>query len=145
MRIMFDTNAFDKMISAKTDLDRIAKSSKHEYFITSIQIEELANIPDNKREQRIRNLLALCTIRAKLIYVPAVMGYARVGFCVCAEDNDLYTELLNETKRNAPDAIIGSTAHRENCTVITDDARFIKRLAKLSIPTMKYQEFINSL
>lgn len=145
MRVMFDSNAFDKMISAETDLDRIAESTKHEYFITSIQIEELANIPDDKREQRILNLLAMCKINARLLLTPAVIDHARIGFCVFADENDVYNDLLKASKSNVNDAMIGSTAKRENCTVVTDDDDFSKRLTKHSIPRMTYEEFIQSL
>ena len=145
MRIMFDSNAFDKMISAGIDLDRIAESTKHEYFITSIQIEELASIPDEKKEQRILNLLAMCKINARLLLTPTVVDHARIGFCVFANENDAYNDLLKCTKSNVNDAMIGSTAKRENCTVVTDDDDFSKRLAKLAIPRMTYEEFIQSL
>lgn len=143
-KIMFDTNAFDKLI--KNDLwEKIISTEKYEYYITSIQIEELASIPDEKKEQRILNFLALCAMKVRLLYVPAVFGYARFGFSVLTDINDIYSKLLNCTKSNVKDAMIGSTAKRENCCVVTDDKKFIKKLNENLVDTMKFDDFVNSL
>ena len=90
---MFDTNAFDKMYSSDDTLNKITHSDKNEYCITSIQIEEIGDIPDSKKEQRIRNLLALCEIKAQLLLVPAVVGRSRVGYCIPSDENELYERL----------------------------------------------------
>ena len=142
---MFDTNAFDKMYTTDDDLDRIVASNKYEYYITSIQIEEIGNIPDSRKEQRKQNLMTLCKIGAQLLFVPAVVGHARLDCCVVADENDVYSDLLKVTHSNVNDAMIGSTAKRENCIVVTDDKDFSKRLKKHSVPTMTYNEFIQSL
>ena len=145
MRIMFDTNAFDKINASSEDLSRIVASNKYEFFITSIQVEEISNIPDSRKEQRTSNLLTLCKIRAHLLFVPAVVGHARLGFCVVSGSDDLYFDLLKQTHSNVNDAMIGSTAKRENCTVVTDDIDFSKRLRNHAVSTMTYEQFIQSL
>lgn len=144
MKIMLDSNAFDKMQNLD-DLEKIVACDKYEYFITSIQIEEIGNIPDEKKEARIRNLLTLCKIRAKLLFVPAVLDHARVGLCSLVDKHDIYSDLLNPSRNNIHDAMIGSAAKRENCIVVTNDVDFIKKLHKHSIQTMRYEEFIDSL
>ena len=147
MKIMFDSNSFDKMWESDEDLEKIITSSIYTYYITSIQIEEIGNIPDKYRETRIKNLLALCKIRAHLLYTPAVVGFSRIGNCVLLSDEDIeiYKELLKETKSNIMDALIGTTAKREGCTIVTDDNDFSKKLKKCSVPTMTYNEFAQSL
>ena len=145
MRIMFDTNAFDKMCSSNGDVEKIIASDQYEYFITSVQIEEIGNIPDTNKEQRIQDLLMLCQIRAQLLFTPAAVDSGRVGYCVVGGEEDVYSELLNETRSNKNDAVIGSTAKREQCTVVTDDKDFKKRLKKNGIPILSYDEFIRSL
>lgn len=50
-RIMFDSNSFDKMHTSG-ELVKIAASERYEYYITSIQIEEIGNMPDEKKEKR---------------------------------------------------------------------------------------------
>ena len=145
MRIMFDTNAFDKMCSSNDDVEKIIASDQYEYFITSVQIEEIGNIPDIKKEHRIQDLLVLCQIRAQLLFTPAVVGNARLGYCVAAGEDDVYSDLLKETRSNMNDAMIGSAAKIEQCTVVTDDDDFKKRLIKHGIPVLTYDEFIQSL
>lgn len=145
MRIMFDTNAFDKMQSSSEDIERIVANDENEYFITSIQIEEINNIPDARKEQRAKNLLVLCKIGAQLVYVPAVLGHARLGWCVISSEDDIYNDLLKPTRSNVNDAMIGSAAKREQCTIVTDDIDFAKRLQKHNISTMTYETFIHNL
>ena len=66
MRILFDSNTFDKMSESERDINLLISNPDIECYITSIQIEEIGNIPDNNIETRIRDLLALCKIRAHL-------------------------------------------------------------------------------
>ncbi len=145
MRIMFDTNAFDRIQSSAEDLERIVANDENEYFITSIQIEEISNIPDARKEQRAKNLLVLCKIRAQLVYVPAVLGHARLGWCVISSEDDIYNDLLKSTRSNVNDAMIGSTAKREQCTIVTDDVDFANRLRKHNVLTLTYEAFIRDL
>lgn len=143
MKLMFDTNTFDKMLLSS--IDKMLSCEEHDYYITSIQIEELGNIPDTKKEQRIQNLISLCMLRAHLLYTPAVIGATRIGLSVLADENDAYESLLNENKSNINDAIIGSTAKRENCTVVTNDGRFARKLKANDIPAITFEEFVDLL
>jgi rRNA-processing protein FCF1 len=143
-RIMFDSNSFDKMRTSG-ELGRIAASEKFEYYITSVQIEEIGNMPDKKKEERKDNLLALCSLRAHLVPIPAIVGYARSGLCLPVGDDDVLSDLLTVTRSNTRDAMIGSAAKRERCTVVTDDVRYSKKLKQNGIPTMTYQEFVQKV
>ena len=142
-KIMFDSNAFDKFIGSNL-WNKVVLSDEYDFYITSIQIEELAAIPDEKKEQRIRNFLVLCSMKVKLLYVPAILGYSRYGFSVLTDKNDVYFKLLNETHSNIKDAMIGSSAKHECCCVVTDDKRFIKKLNDNLIMNMRFDDFINS-
>jgi len=138
MRIMFDTNVFDKMLSSADDVEIIVACTSNDYFITSVQKEELANIRDENKKYA---LLEMCTIVAKATPTPAVVGYSKVGDCVLVDLEDIYSDLLTETHSNVKDAMIGSAAKRELCTVVTNDIRFSKRLINCHIPTMTYEDF----
>lgn len=142
MRIMFDTNAFDKMLRMEDDFEIIVACDNNDYFITSVQKEELENIRDDNKKQA---LLAMCTIVAKTTPTPAVVGYSKVGDCLLVDNEDIYFDLLLETHSNVKDAMIGSAAKREKCTVVTNDKRFSKRLKQYQIPSMEYEEFINTI
>ena len=141
MRIMLDTNAIDKMYN---DLDIIVACNKYRYFITSVQVEEIKQIPSYMKEKKIQDFLAMSTIQPVSLPVPAVVGVAKVGDCVPSDDS-IYLDLLKETHSNIKDAMIGAAAKREACAVITDDVDFSKRLNKYGVHTMTYNEFRDSL
>ena len=61
-----------------------------------------------------------------------------------ADKNDIYSKLLNSTHSNVKDAMIGSTAKREHCCIITDDKRFLKKLRDNHIENIMFDDFINS-
>ena len=148
IKIMFDSNAFSRLIDSHLDQqDFFTKcTEKYEFFVSSIQVEELAQIGDNKKERRIQHALCLCQMRAKLVNASAVLGYARLGLCVvCGEGESVYHRLLTATKGNVKDAMIGEVAQREGCVLITDDTRFASKLTAEAIPTMTFQEFCDSL
>lgn len=133
-KFMFDTNAFSNLMSVKTDWKSFFSKHKNdfEFLITSIQVEELASIKDEQREKRIRHLLCLCELNAKLVPNIAVLGHMRLGYSVLASENSIYQQLLNENKSNACDALIGDAAYREGCTLVTSDKRFIKKIGQFT-------------
>ena len=61
------------------------------------------------------------------------------------ETENTYKNLLNQNRSNIDDALIGDAAKRENCTLITDDTRFINKLNANGISTMKFSDFLNSI
>ena len=147
-KIMFDSNAFSRLIDANLNQrDFFSKcTEKYEFYVSAVQVEELAQIGDHKKERRIQHMLCLCQMRAKLVDTLAVLGYARLGLCVVGgEEESTYHRLLTATKRNVKDAMIGELAQREGCILITDDTRFASKLKSESIHTMTFQEFCDSL
>lgn len=142
-KFMFDGNAFSSLLSSEIDWVTFFSKYKedYEFFITSIQIEELAKIPDQHLEKRIGPLLCLCAMNVKLVPTIAVVGHARLNMCVLANGEDMYSKLLNTTHSNVCDAMIGDAAYREGCILVTNDTRFIAKLKKNQVPTMTFQEF----
>ena len=147
-KIMFDSNAFSRLIDSHLDQrDFFTKcTEKYEFYVSAIQVEELAQIVDNKKERRIQHMLCLCQMRAKLVDTLAVLGNARLGLCVLGgAEESTYHKLLTATMGNVNAAMIGEVAQREGCILITDDSRFASKLKAESIPTMTFQEFCDSL
>ena len=146
-KFMFDSNAFSNLLASHADWTSffITHKDKFEFLITSIQIEELAKISDEDLENRIRHLLCLCCMNVKLVPTNAVVGSARLGMCILDNRQEVYKQLLNENRSNINDAMIGDAAHRENCTLITDDKKFIKKLKAVKIPTMTFREFCENI
>ena len=143
-KIMFDSNAFSSMLNS--DLDWITFfhkcEGKYEFYVTALQIEELTEIPDSKKELRIQHMLCLCQMRAQMVPNILVLDYGRLGFSVFADETDTtYEDLLFESRSNVKDAMIGEAAKREGCILVTDDSKFILKLNKVGIPTMTFDEF----
>jgi len=142
-KVMFDCNAFSKLLQLSDWQEFIAKArTKYELCVSSIQVEELAQIPDSKMEIRIQHILALCEMKATVVPTAVVMGHGRLGFCAFADENDTtYEDLLNESRNNIHDAMIGDAAKREGCLLITNDGRFEKKLCRNGIETMSFEDF----
>ena len=139
---MFDSNAFDKMLLS--DIDKIIACTKHEFFVTSIQLDEIRRIPDSKQEIRNKNLEKLSKINPDILCTIAVLGMAKLGLCVLGKGK-IYDELLVENGSNVPDAMIGDAAKRENCTVVTNDKRFRNKLLQNEVNVVTYEEFLEYL
>ena len=125
VKVMFDTNAFDKLFPYIPKLKQLA--GEIEYYITDIQICELAKIPDDRKEVRLKNIRNLCELRPYLVSVP--FTFDRINFSKLSFKSEAsYKEILNETHSNRNDALIAATAIREGCLLVTDDTRLIKRV-----------------
>jgi len=133
MGIIFDTNSFDKILTGEIPLDLIKRSINkgYRYFVTHIQIDELSNTPDTKKDKRAQLILFLSAVAPSLIPSESfVLGYSRLGFAKLGTAG-YYEKLLNENKTNIKDAIIGETAIKNNFILITEDKNFIKKMESL--------------
>ena len=142
-KIMFDTNVFDML---RQHIELISKSTtEYEYYVTTIQIDELCEIPDDKIEKRKQNFLMLAHLRARLVPLSvfllgrAHLGYARLG------KNEVYEKIINENHSNADDAAIADTAVSEGCTLVTNDNDLYSRMKRNGYNVMKFSELINTL
>ena len=138
-KVMFDTNAFDKACADSWLIKR--HLDKFSIFVTSVQIEELSNIPDERKTVRLDNFLTLCDLRPCLI--PTVFTFDRIDFAHFSfETEPLYDYLIKENKSNLHDALIGATAYHEGCILITDDKDLSKRMKQADDSmVMSYEEF----
>lgn len=147
-KVMFDSNAFSSLLNSEFDWTSFFAhcNKQYDFYVTAVQIEELAEISDKNKETRIRHLLCLCEMRAKMVTTTLVLGYSRFGFSSFGDEGDpTYESLLNENRSNVCDAMIGEAAKRENCILITDDKRFTVKLHANGILTMTFKEFCDSI
>lgn len=144
MKIMFDSNAFSELLKSHIQDDLFFDKCKEniEFYITDVQKRELSAIPDEYK----RNLHLECLnkMNAKLVGTVAILGFGRLGECVLGEGGgDAFDNILiKTTQSNENDAMIAAVAEREGCTIITDDTKFINKLAKEKIPTMTFKDFL---
>lgn len=145
-KFMFDSNIFNKIADNMTfDIDMINHSQNYgyEYYITSIQVEELCAI--RSKEKRIILMLSLVEIRAKLIPIKTyVHGFSRLGLAKLG-DGYYFNLLLNESKSNSKDALIAESAIIKNCTLVTEDKWLIKKMISLGKEIITYDEFTSFL
>lgn len=142
-KIMFDTNVFDKLPEF---IELIRDSAtQYEYYITTIQIDELCDIPDHKIDIRKRNFLMLADLRARLVPLSVfILGYARLGYARLGE-GEVFNKILNSNRSNIEDAVIADTAVYEGCTLITNDDDLYERMKKNGYDVMKFDDFIKTL
>lgn len=138
-KIMFDSNAFDRM---NNDILRI-KNSVHicDYYVTSVQVRELCEINDSKKEKRTSNIMNLCEIRAKLVCTPFTFDYIDFGH-LNFEGSQIYPKLLKQNKSNVKDALIGATAAEEGCILVTEDVELRNKMLNANQKVLSYDEFI---
>ncbi len=139
VKVMFDTNAFDKLLSYIPKLSRLV--GRVEYYITDIQICELAKIPDDRKEIRLNNIRSLCALRPYLVSVPFTfdcINFSKFSF----KTETSYEMILNETHSNRNDALIAAAAIHEGCILVTDDTRLIKRVLQSGNQAITFDIFI---
>jgi rRNA-processing protein FCF1 len=144
-KIMFDSNVFDKLPQIISKIKESAEN-QYEYYITTIQVEELCEIPDEKKEKRVTNILMLADLRAKLVPISVFVlnGRARIGYARLG-NGEVYHKILKENKSNSDDAIIADTAVFEGCTLITEDKELYSRMKRNSYSVMYLSDFINTI
>jgi predicted nucleic acid-binding protein len=145
--LMFDTNSFDKILSGEIPIELIRNSINlgYRYFITHIQTDELSNIPDNKKDKRAKLVLFLSAVAPSLIPTESfVLGYTRLGYGKLGTAG-YYEKLLNESKTNIKDAIIGDTAIKNGFIIVTEDNKFIKKIESLGGNAITPKDFTDSL
>lgn len=143
-KIMFDSNIFDKLPEF---IELIHNSTtQYEYYITTIQIDELCEIPDSKIDIRKNNILMLSDLRARLVPISVFilngrtyLGYARLG------EGEVYHKILNENSSNIDDAVIADTAVFEGCTLITEDYKFCGKMRANGYEAMSFPDFLETL
>lgn len=141
MKVMLDSNVFDRLPEF---IDIFKKGQKDiEYYITTVQIDELCEIKDDKVETRKNRILMLAILRPTLVPISvfalngrAYLGYARLG------EGEVFKKMLTGNDKDIDDAIIADTAVYEHCTLITDDKRLYNRMKRNNYDVMTIDEFI---
>ena len=142
--IMFDSNAFDKILDGTIKIEDLEKSKEiFDYYITHIQTDELSNVPDSKKEKRNRFTLFLLHLAPRIIPTSCtILGHSRLNYC-CLGKAEYYNQLLNESKNNINDSIIGETAIKNNLVIVTEDEKFKKKIIDIGGEAKTVSEFLN--
>ena len=150
MKLMLDTNIFDKLSINASDallLKQLSLSRQLEVFITSVQINQINQITDDNKRNRLLALLS-DVAPTKLIVEYAPYGYSygeRYG--QPTSDVILDRDKFITSQSHIEDAIIAATASSAKYNldfVVTDDIKFRKKLNAQSIGTkaINYKELV---
>ena len=138
IRIMLDTNAFDKLIEVG-GID-VSYSEKIQFFITNIQIKELASIPDEKIDKRINVFMMVCNLRPTII--PIAFSFSNLTFShLKYSGGEIVSDIRKENGSNEKDALIADAAVKEGCILITNDSELSKKMLKINKQAMTYENF----
>jgi len=123
--IGYDASVYDRVVSA-------VKTGKLTLYITHIQEDEIAKIPDPEIRS---NLLEF--LRNYCIRVPTrgfVLGVSRLGDAAFY-DNEEIDAIYRGKMKMMHDALIAATAHCDADFLVTDDEILRKRVKK-ELPTL---------
>ncbi|MEQ9377302.1 MAG: hypothetical protein RIG68_19090 [Imperialibacter sp.] len=128
MKLIFDSNVFDDIVSGKLKLE-VIENLNAEIFLTHIQIDELNRCSDS--EKRARLFLMLIELRPTKIPTESfVIGTSRIGSAKIG-DGKLIEKLRKGNRKKTNDAIIGETAIKNYLTLITNDITFRNTVIQL--------------
>ena len=143
-KIMIDCNIFDKMIFDKKLL--LQSLDEYEYFIISLQYDELKRIPDSKKEWRESLLLLIDELKITTVYtLPAIYGKAKYGLAKYGGDTTAYYKILKSTRRNINDALIASAAISHKYILVTEDDELRRKMKNNNYEVMTYFELLNDI
>ncbi len=139
MKLIFDSNVFDDLISGKLELETIEKS-KYEIYITHIQVDEINECSDKERRARLFNFMT--EIRPEKIPTESfIIGTSRIGSAKIG-DGHLIEELRMGNYKKTNDALIGETAIKNNLILITNDKKFKNKVVELGGTAITVDEFL---
>jgi len=138
MRLIFDSNVFDDLISGKLDLKAVEND---EIYITHIQVDELNECSDKeKKEQLLKSVKEVEP--EKLATESFIIGTSRIGSAKIG-DGDLIEQLRMGNYKKTNDALIGETAIKNNLTLITNDRKFKNKVIELGGNSLSVYELIS--
>lgn len=144
-KIMFDSNAYDELLKKNIDWNKFKEKSagRYEYYITTIQEDELGKIGVSKHEKKIEIDEIINQLKPNMTNALAVVDKARVGQCYLPSkvESDTYANMMVGNIKNSNDANIGVSAQREGCTVVTKDRDFLKYGKRNKLKIMSFEDW----
>jgi hypothetical protein len=141
MTVMFDSNIYDELdadLQAMDFLTRLISNGQVQLFITGVQINQIRNIPNNEKRNRLQSLLnILSPIKLFVEYAP--YGYA-YGECYggLSPDSILDHNKFITSNSHIEDAMIAATASSNKYKldyIVTNDNKFKKKLKSQTTST----------
>ncbi|MFH1432579.1 MAG: hypothetical protein ABIG84_05145 [archaeon] len=144
LKIIFDSNVYDEIVSGNLNLNTINKE-KYEFYITHIQSDEISSCPDNEKRQ----VLTLFLLKIAPIIIPTesiVLDVSRFGEAKFG-DGQLLEKLKIGNSKHTKDALIGETAIKNKLILVTNDKKMNIRVnlnGGKAIDIHEFKEMLNN-
>ncbi|TET39220.1 MAG: hypothetical protein E3J72_00835 [Planctomycetota bacterium] len=143
-RFMFDTNIFDKILESKIEIADLPSDGK--FFVTHIQEDEINKISAPEKQEKKHRLTELFNVipDENIATTSAVVGVSRIGGSRISGKSELRTELhaANKGKGKIKDTLIGETAIKNDCILVTEDVNFRDAMIKVGGRVIAYTELV---
>ncbi len=134
---LLDTNVFNHIVEGKVLLSNLP--SDQPFYVTHLQYDEIAACSDNEKKRELEKCLTTISMQ-RICTSTGVWGVSKWGgFKWGGEGSRLHRDILSELNSknrrrhdaNLKDALIGATAIKNGCTLITHDQQLGKIVKSL--------------
>lgn len=142
MRLIFDSNIFDRIIDGTLEIKNIINEG-HQIYITHIQRDELEKC--SKVDKRIKLLKSLHEPGINTIPTESfVYDVSRYGSAKYS-NGVLFEKIKNENVNHTEDALIGETAIKNDLILVTEDKDFRNKVNKEGGTALSINELMKTL
>ena len=132
VRIMFDSNAFDKLL--ENDLEITAFPSWYHFYSTQTQHDEIKQIKDKEKRDKLLDLFSAFKQIDNESLTPD-------DTTIDDPNTDLFQKLRGNNDRYDNDAMTGITVIRENMILVSEDERLRKKVKQNGGKAISFDEF----
>jgi predicted nucleic acid-binding protein len=125
-RFALDTNVFDRIVEADESLERVQRlvaAGLIEIVVTHVQDDELAEIPDEGKRERIARVPRVQEPTSEFI-----VGYSRIGMARIGTGASLEPLRAGNWNKYTKDALIAATAAWDGVTLVSEERRLRNRV-----------------
>lgn len=143
---MLDGNIFDMLRTNSQDLELlISKKEEVDLYITRIQLNELCNIPDDKRSIRYENFEIAFKLQVQLISL-SFFSFSYFSYSECTyRFPKILQYVLKQSERNREDAYIAESSAAYKFPLVTEDRELLSKALSEKYVALNYREFINEI
>ena len=136
--IMFDTNIFNEILDGRINIDDL-ESEENDYLVTHVQMDELKKCPDEERRKELLRIFS--QINQKEISTESgVFDTSRFNKAKFGE-GELLEEIRKGNIKHTEDALIGETAIKNGCILVTNDKRLLNKVNELGGAALDFDAF----
>lgn len=146
MKVMLDSNIFDRIVTTKglvDDLIRLATDEKIDMVTTHVQEDELNRIPDAEKRNAVIQVPRQVIKTSGAIYDVSKYGQAKYGDG--SVQGHSHQDVHKGNPKHAEDALISLTALKQVDVFVTEDKTLHKKVTQMStsLQVWSFQDFVN--